>query len=121
MFVFQQIAGFVLLLLLGKKNGRTLLINLFCVDYMENIIKDFKKLFEGGSITLTKLGNAYVVSVKKFDVSTGIETNSDVFSLDPVVISKLKIEQSSQNLLKEISDNYYSYVYLAIHSKIIKI
>jgi hypothetical protein len=67
---------------------------------MENIIKDFKKLFEGGSITLTKLGNAYVVSVKKFDVSTGIETNSDVFSLDPVVISKLKI--SANELIENI-------------------
>ena len=67
---------------------------------MESIIKDFKKLFEGGSIALTKLGNAYVVSVRKFDLATGIEANPDVFALDPEVISKLKT--SANELIENI-------------------
>jgi hypothetical protein len=67
---------------------------------MENIIKDFKKLTENGSIALTKLGDAYVVSVRKFDPSTGEPSTPDVFALDLVVISKLKI--SANELLENI-------------------
>jgi hypothetical protein len=67
---------------------------------MESIIKDFKKLFESDSIALTKLGNAYVVSVRKFDPSTGKEANPDVFALDPDVISKIKI--SATELIENI-------------------
>lgn len=67
---------------------------------MESIITDFKKLFEGGSIALTKFGNAYVVSVRKFNPTTGIEANPDVFALDPEVISKLKI--SANELIENI-------------------
>lgn len=68
---------------------------------MESIINDFKKLFESGSIVLTKLGNAYVVSVRKFDPSTGVEVSPDVFALDPETISKIKI--SATELLENIN------------------
>ena len=68
---------------------------------MESIINDFKKLFESGSIALTKLGNAYVISVRKFDSSTGVEVSPDVFALDSETISKIKT--SAIELLENIA------------------
>ena len=67
---------------------------------MESYIKDFKKLFESGSIALTKLGDAYVISVRKFDPSTGAVCTPDVYALDSEVIRKLKI--SANELLENI-------------------
>ena len=67
---------------------------------MESYIKDFKKLFESGSIVLIKLGDAYVISVRKFDPSTGVVCTPDVYALDLEVIAKLKI--SANELLENI-------------------
>lgn len=67
---------------------------------METYIKDFKKLSESGSISLTKLGDAFVVSVRKFDPSTGEACAPDVFALDLKIITNLKA--SANELIENI-------------------
>ena len=67
---------------------------------METIIKDFKKLFAGGNVFLTKVGNAFVVSVRKFDSNTGVETTPDVFAFDVEAVSKIRT--SATELIENI-------------------
>lgn len=62
---------------------------------METIIKDFKKLSVNGSVFLTKIGDAFVVSIRRFDPATGKEVTPDVFALDPAVLDKLEADTSA--------------------------
>ena len=67
---------------------------------MESIIKDFKKLSVGGNVFLTKVGNAFVVSVRKFDPNTGAEITPDVFAFDVDAVSKIRT--SATDLIENI-------------------
>ena len=57
---------------------------------MDTIIKDFQKLKETGKISLGKVGQALVISSRRYDPNTGAEVASDVFALDKEMLLKLK-------------------------------
>ena len=67
---------------------------------METIIKDFKKLQASGKVFITKVGNAFVVSVRRFDPATGEETTPSVYAFD--VESVEKIKTSAVELIENI-------------------
>lgn len=58
---------------------------------MESIIKDFKKLFEGQNVFLTKVGNAFVVSIRRFDPATGKEVDPEIHAVDVGMLQKIKV------------------------------
>ena len=73
---------------------------------MESIIKDFKKLFESQKVFLTKIGNAYVVSIRRFDPATGEETDPEIHAVDVEMLKKIKVsaDEVVQNVDYVISE-----------------
>ena len=69
-----------------------------------------------GKSTIAKIFNALGVKVYNSDIEAK-KVNSDIvkilrliFKKDWQILSKLKVDSFSQNLFKEISDNYYCYI-----------
>jgi len=73
---------------------------------MESIIKDFKKLFESKHVFLTKVGNAFVVSIRRFDPATGVEVDSEIHAVDVEMLGKIKLSANEvvQNVEYVISE-----------------
>lgn len=67
---------------------------------MDSIIKDFKILFEGEKVFLTKLGDAYIVSIRRFDPATGDEVSPHVEAIDVESLNKIKI--SANNIVENV-------------------
>jgi len=69
---------------------------------MDNIpginVLNYERMKDAGLVSIAKIGNAFVVSVRKFSTETGAEESPQIIALD---IGKLK--ESRENLLLQVA------------------
>ena len=63
-------------------------------------------LFESQKVFLTKIGNAFVISIRRFDPATGEEADVEIHAVDVEMLEKIKLSANEivQNVDYVISE-----------------